>query len=100
MEQKRAERAKRVSRRQQNIYTRWIVIIITIVFSIVIGMQILDLVQLHNEKVRLEKQIEELQTKNDALEAEKNKLSDPKNVEGVARDELGLVKPGEVPYVK
>ena len=34
------------------------------------------------------------------IEQEKAKLQDPKNIENVAREQLGLVKPGEVPYVK
>ena len=38
--------------------------------------------------------------RNDELEQEKAMLQDPKTIEQVARDELGLVKPGEVPYVK
>ena len=43
---------------------------------------------------------QELQQRNDELEQEKAKLQDPKNIENVAREQLGLVKPGEVPYVK
>ena len=45
-------------------------------------------------------QLQELQQRNDELEQEKAKLQDPKNIENVAREQLGLVKPGEVPYVK
>ena len=47
-----------------------------------------------------EKQLQELQQRNEELEQEKARLQDPKTIEGVAREELGLVKPGEVPYVK
>ena len=34
------------------------------------------------------------------LEQKKQDLQDPKKLEQKARDELGLVKPGEMPYVK
>ena len=53
-----------------------------------------------SRKQHIEQQLQELQQKNDELEQEKAKLQDPKNIENVAREQLGLVKPGEVPYVK
>ncbi|MDU1397599.1 MAG: septum formation initiator family protein [Veillonella parvula] len=52
------------------------------------------------EKQHIEQQLQELQQRNEELEQEKARLQDPKTIEGVAREELGLVKPGEVPYVK
>ena len=48
----------------------------------------------------MEKQLEELKEENAKLEAEKEELSKPSNIESIARKELGLVKPGEMPYVK
>ncbi|ETJ41116.1 Septum formation initiator, partial [human gut metagenome] len=51
-------------------------------------------------KQHIEQQLQELKQRNEELEQEKAKLQDPKTIEGVAREELGLVKPGEVPYVK
>ena len=53
-----------------------------------------------SRKQHIEQQLQELQQRNDELEQEKAKLQDPKNIENVAREQLGLVKPGEVPYVK
>jgi cell division protein FtsB len=44
-------------------------------------------------------QLQQLQQTNAALNEERNALHDPKYVEKVAREELGLVKPGEIPYV-
>ena len=58
------------------------------------------LVAIYQEKQHIEQQLQELQQRNDELEQEKAKLQDPKNIESVAREQLGLVKPGEVPYVK
>ena len=58
------------------------------------------LVAVYQEKQHIEQQLQELKQRNEELEQEKAKLQDPKTIEGVAREELGLVKPGEVPYVK
>ena len=53
----------------------------------------------HYQNGRLRLQTDILK-ENEELEQEKAKLQYPKAIEGVAREELGLVKPGEVPYVK
>ena len=45
----------------------------------------------------VEEEILEIREK---LEQKKQDLQDPKKLEQKARDELGLVKPGEMPYVK
>ena len=58
------------------------------------------LVAVYQEKQHIEQQLQVLKQRNEELEQEKAKLQDPKTIEGVAREELGLVKPGEVPYVK
>ena len=57
-------------------------------------------IAVYQEKQHIEQQLQELQQRNEELEQEKARLQDPKTIEGVAREELGLVKPGEVPYVK
>ncbi len=43
--------------------------------------------------------LEQLKQSNQSLAEEKDRLSTPAYVEKLARDELGLVKPGEVPYI-
>ena len=43
---------------------------------------------------------QELKKENEDLSEQKKLLEDDKHIEGVAREELGLVKPGEVPYVR
>jgi len=45
-------------------------------------------------------QLEQLQQTNEAMLQEKQKLTTPNHIEKLAREELGLVKPGEVPYVR
>ncbi|HEY8339780.1 MAG TPA: septum formation initiator family protein [Egibacteraceae bacterium] len=42
---------------------------------------------------------DQLQAEVDRLEERKDELSDPEELEIIARSELGLVKPGEQPYV-
>jgi cell division protein FtsB len=42
---------------------------------------------------------EQLAVEVDALEDQRARLEDPDEVELLAREELGLVKPGEIPYV-
>ncbi len=44
-------------------------------------------------------QLEQLQETNAQLTEERALLSDPAYVEKLAREELGLVKPGETPYI-
>lgn len=78
----------------------WVRFAIAIVFLIIIAFQAYQYVQIKQEQVKLEKQLQELRTKNEELEKEKAQLQKPEAVEGLAREELGLVKPGEVPYVK
>lgn len=43
---------------------------------------------------------EELLKNKEDLEERKKELNDPSVLERKARDDLGMVKPGEVPYVK
>lgn len=61
---------------------------------------IYDLARVHEEKYQVQQVEQQLQQKKEQLEKEKEQLEDPNYVESVARDSLGLVKPGEVPYVK
>ncbi len=56
---------------------------------------------------RMEQQIAEAEKTRDALLQEKERLQketedlqDPHEIERKARDDLGMVRPGEVPYVK
>ncbi|MBS6028665.1 MAG: cell division protein FtsL [Negativicoccus succinicivorans] len=55
---------------------------------------------LDQEMTRVEQQQQQLEAEQRALEAEKAKYNDPKAVEKEAREQLGLVKPNEVPYIR
>ena len=58
------------------------------------------LVAVISRKQHIEQQLQELKQRNEELETGKASCKIQKTIEGVAREELGLGKPGEVPYVK
>lgn len=74
-----------------------IVVVFGIFFVVRTGYEIYVIKQ---QQQQLELQIKDLKERNEVLEQERQRLQDPKSIEEVAREELGLVKPGEVPYVK
>jgi cell division protein FtsB len=65
----------------------------------VLAGQQLELSAVNREAEATRVRLEQLRQANQSLAAEKEKLATPAYVEKLARDELGLVKPGEVPYV-
>ena len=58
-----------------------------------------QLASIRRETQSTRMQLEQLQQANTTLADERNSLYDPKYVEKLAREELGLVKPGEIPYL-
>lgn len=58
-----------------------------------------QLASIRRETQATNTQLQHLQQTNAALNEERKALHDPKYIEKVAREELGLVKPGEIPYV-
>jgi len=58
-----------------------------------------ELYTIKRETKSLKSKITELEQTNKSMADEKNLLSSPAYVEKIARDQLGLVKPGEVPYI-
>lgn len=58
-----------------------------------------QLSSIRREAQSTEMQLQQLRQTNAALQAERKALHDPKYVEKLAREELGLVKPGEIPYI-
>ncbi len=99
-EQRREKRKRIVKKQPRNPKIRLVKYIISAALLIVIVGQAYAFLQVMQEKRHVEQQLQELQKKNDELQLEKNQLQNPNYIQGVARNELGLVKPGEVPYVK
>ena len=98
IKRRRVQRNRRAEDRK--IVIMWVKRIAVAVMIMLLFGQAYRLVAIYQEKQHIEQQLQELQQRNDELEQEKEKLQDPKNIETVAREQLGLVKPGEVPYVK
>lgn len=65
----------------------------------VLGGQQIEMNAVNREAEATRIRLEQLRQSNQSLADEKTRLSTPAYVEKIARDELGLVKPGEVPYI-
>ncbi len=77
-------------------FTTWLMI----GFTIITLNYAYETYQLHKLRQDLQQEMKLLQEKNQQLEEEKKKLQSQEELEKVARSQLGMVKPGEVPYVK
>lgn len=55
--------------------------------------------EIADEQAQVKTRLEAVKADNVKLQAEKARLSQEAYVEKIAREELGLVKPGEMPYV-
>ncbi len=76
-----------------------VLLLVLVVASVVGKRSVIRLYQMHQDKVALEREIERLSTANAALAEEVRQFrTDPTKIESIAREELGLVKPGEVVY--
>ncbi len=68
-------------------------------FCYVVIVQQTELYQIRRETEAVNGRMAEVHDINSSLTAEKEKLSTAAYIEKVAREQLGLVKPGEVPYI-
>lgn len=75
-------------------------LILAVVAASVMGNRgLLRLYQMHRAQAGLEREIQQLRSGNAALTEEVRALrTDPGRIEGIAREELGLVKPGDLVY--
>lgn len=65
----------------------------------VLAAQQMELNAVKRETEAARTRVEQLKQLNQSYSEEKVRLSTPAYVERLAREELGLVKPGEVPYI-
>lgn len=89
-----------IARRKYRI--RWfrLLILLAVAYFVFLAVgQQFELYTIHRETFSLKDRIEELEHSNKSLSEEKTRLSSPSYVEKIAREQLGLVKPGEVPYI-
>lgn len=59
-----------------------------------------DMYQMEQQIAEAEKTRDELLQEKERLQKETEDLQNPHEIERKARDDLGMVRPGEVPYVK
>jgi cell division protein FtsL len=81
---------------------RWIRVLVLLTaayFLYLAAGQQYELYTIHRETYTLKDRIADLEQSNKSLTDEKARLVTPAYVEKIAREQLGLVKPGEVPYI-
>ncbi|MBE6099101.1 MAG: cell division protein FtsL [Anaerovibrio sp.] len=85
-------------RRQIN----WFAIIMIILFLLAafkLGEQAITYRDLSQDRIKAEERLKAAQEENEKLMNEKAQLDDPEYVEKLAREQLGMTKQGEIPYV-
>lgn len=75
-----------------------VVAAIVIYFSTVLVSQQVRLNQVERDQAASDYRLELAKQENEALQREKERLSDPEQIERIAREELGMTKQGEIPY--
>jgi cell division protein FtsB len=76
-----------------------VLLLALVVASLVGNRGLVRVYQMHQTRVALEREIAQLTASNTALAEEVRALrTDPTRIEAIAREELGLVKPGELVY--
>ena len=88
------------SRKKRRINWFRLIVVILLVYTVYLGVsQQRQVNAIHLETETARKHMEQLQLERANLQEECSQLKDPKYVEKVAREELGMAKPGEVPYI-
>lgn len=88
-----------VRRRYRIRWLRVLILLATAYFVFLAVDQQFELYTIQRETLSLKDRIHEIEQSNKSLSEEKIKLNSPAYVEKIAREQLGLVKPGEVPYI-
>ena len=68
-------------------------------FAVAIGQRTGQLVQIHKERDQIERQIASLEDRHLDLVTTRDRLRDGQDVEKLARENLNLVKPGEIAVI-
>lgn len=87
-------------RRRRPKWLRLFLFFIIVLSVLFLGRKAYDYYELRCQISEAEQIRQELQEEKADLEKRKQELNDPAVIERKARDDLGMVKPGEVPYVK
>lgn len=82
---------------------RWVVPLILLTAAVLLlnafGASYLTTYRLHREAARLDREVATLRRENAQLREEIRRLHTPLYIERLAREQLGLVKPGEIPVI-
>lgn len=80
-------------------WVRLLILCVTGYFIYTLAGQQFDLYAINKEKDAARQKLEQLEQANIHLNEERSRLAKPSYIEKIAREELGLVKPGEIPYI-
>lgn len=83
-----------------NVMLRVFCLLIVLISIFITAKSVYHYYELKQQEVYLLQERNRLIKEKEILETKKKDLEDPEKLEQKARDELGLVKPGEVPYVR
>ncbi len=89
-------------RRQSKMRIKWfrlVVVVLVAYFAFLFIGQQSQILAINREAEATRIQLEQAMKVNSALIEERNRLNTLSHVEKIAREELGLVKPGETPYI-
>ncbi|MDD6922803.1 MAG: septum formation initiator family protein [Veillonellaceae bacterium] len=95
-------RKNRKRERQQHRGINWFFILMAVIvaaFSYTIFTQQADLFTIDRNFAAAQKRLDDAKTENQILKDEKAALQEPEHIERIAREELGMTKPGEMPYI-
>ncbi len=87
-------------RKSDRRYVKTLILCGILLFLAIVGYKGYEIYLMHRQIADAEEKKIELMREKEELETKKKDLEDPEMIEKKARDELGMVKPGEVPYIK
>ncbi len=84
-------------------FPRWVVPLLALAVGALLlhayGASTLTAYRMRREAARLERQVQALRRENAQLREEIRRLHTPAYIERLAREQLGLVRPGEIPVI-
>lgn len=95
---KRRKSRPRRNKRKAVLTYKWVVIIILILGSIFLAKKFYRLWEIKQDMSQTIQQEEQLKEENEKLHEKKARLNTPEEIMRQAREQFGLVKPGEIPY--
>lgn len=98
-QQKTPFRKKRVFRLSKSKLPLLVLLVLLFYLAITFTLQFHRLAALHQEIRQVQKQVTELQSKNSELREQLKRVQSDSYIEQMAREKLGLIKPGEARIV-